>query len=224
MPIILSYIYFVVSHTVYRVVYYFSVMRTYRKTTPKVKNGRVQKKNQYRLTPNYWNTHQDVLQIDIEKPGKGYKHFLKKRDIIKFLQVLPNWEELNIELNAVILAEGGGPDGWYSRGVITICAWEKEKTTSLDVEYFHQHKEIFDRLQVKYEIKVNNVICHFTEGQIVAYQLLHIFLHELGHHHDRINTKTKTDNAPRGEKYAESYALKYEKIIWNRFFNEFKLI
>ena len=97
-------------------------MRTYRKTTPKVKNGRVQKKNQYRLTPNYWNTHQDVLQIDIEKPGKGYKHFLKKRDIIKFLQVLPNWEELNIELNAVILAEGGGPDGWYSRGVIAICA------------------------------------------------------------------------------------------------------
>ncbi len=52
-----------------------------RKTTPKVKNGRVQRKNRHELTPNYWNTRQDSIQIDIENPGKGYKHFLKKRDI-----------------------------------------------------------------------------------------------------------------------------------------------
>lgn len=52
-------------------------MRTQRKTTPKVKNGRVQKKNRHNLTPNYWNTRQGELQLDIEKPGKGYKHFLK---------------------------------------------------------------------------------------------------------------------------------------------------
>ena len=41
--------------------------------------------------------------------------------------------------------------------------------------------------------------------------------------HDRISTKDKMDNAPRGEKYAEDYALKYEKIIWNRFFEEFNM-
>lgn len=189
----------------------------------KVKDGRVQKKNRHTPTPNYWNTRQTELQVDIEKPGKGYKHFLKKRDIIKFLQILPNWEELNIELDAVILAEGGGPDGWYNNGVIAICAWEKEKTVSVERGYFDEHKEVFDRLNIEYEIKAKSIICHFTEEQIIAYQLLHIFLHELGHHHDRISTKAKIANAPRGERYAESYALKYEKMIWNRFFEEFKM-
>ena len=198
-------------------------MRTQRKTTPKVKDGRVQKKNRHDLTPNYWNTRQNELQLDIEKPGKGFKHFLKKRDIIKFLQILPNWEELNLELDAVILAEGGGADGWYSNGVLAICAWEKDKTVSLNKEYFNEHKEIFERLNLDYEIKSSGVICHFNEEQIVAYQLLHIFLHELGHHYDRISTKERIDNAPRGEKFAEDYALKYEKIIWNRFFEEFKM-
>lgn len=189
---------------------------------PKVKDGRVQKKNRHASTPTYWNTRQKELQVDIRKPGKGYKHFLKKRDIIRFLELLPNWEELNIELDAVILAEGGGADGWYSNGVIAICAWEKNKTVSLYREYFDEHRDIFDRLNVEYEIKAKSVICHFTEDQIVAYQLLHIFLHELGHHHDRISTKEKIA-VPRGEDYAESYAFKYEKIIWNRFFEEFKM-
>ena len=199
-------------------------MRTHRKTTPKVKNGKVQKKNRHDLTPNYWNTRQEELQLDVEKPGKGYKHFLKKRDIIKFLQILPNWEELNIELDAIILARGGDADGWYNNGVLAICAWEKDKTVSMNKEYFAEHKEIFIRLKVQYEIKSSSVICHFTENQIIAYQLLHILLHELGHHHDRISTKTKIDNGPRGENYAESYALKYEKIIWNRFFENFEMI
>jgi hypothetical protein len=199
-------------------------MRVQRKTTPKVKDGRVQKKNRHDITPNYWNTRQDELQLDTEKPGKGFKHFLKKRDIVKFLQILPNWEELNIELDAIILAEGGGSDGWYSNGVLAICAWEKDKSVTLNKDYFNDHKDIFERLKLEYEIKSSGVICQFNEKQIIAYQLLHIFLHELGHHHDRVSTKEKIDNAPRGERYAEDYALKYERIIWNRFFEEFKMI
>lgn len=198
-------------------------MRTHRKTTPKVKDGRVQKKNRHDLTPNYWNIRQEQLQFDIQKPGKGYKHFLKKRDIVQFLEILPNWEELQIELDAVILAEGGGTDGWYTNGVLAICAWEKDKTVSMNTGYFEDHKDIFDRLNVEYEVKTSGVICYFTEAQIIAYQLLHIFLHELGHHHDRISTKYRNDNAPRGERYAEDYALKYEQIIWNRFFETFQM-
>lgn len=197
-------------------------MRTARKVTPKVKNGRVQKKNRHERTPNYWNTRQDVLQLDIEKPGKGYKHFLKKRDILRFLNILPNWEELHIELDAVILAEGGGADGWYDDGVLAICAWEKDKHLIVDKQYFEEHQQIFERLRVSYRTTSNGVYCEFTEQQIVAYQLLHIFLHELGHHHDRISTKDRA-SLPRGERYAEDYALKYEKIIWNKFFEEFEM-
>jgi len=81
-------------------------------------------------------------------------------------------------------------------------------------------RRCFERLDVRYEIKRDGVICYFKEDQIKAYQLLHILLHEIGHHHDRINTKSKRSPA-HGEKYAESYAFKYEKIIWNRYFETF---
>ncbi|MDH6308949.1 hypothetical protein M2451_001593 [Dysgonomonas sp. PFB1-18] len=193
-----------------------------RRTATKVKNGRVQKKNNHKLTPNYWNTRQDVLQIDVEPAGKGYKHFLKKRDIIKFLEILPNWEEIDIDLNAIVLARGEyNTAGWYySKGVIGICAREKDTTQYLNLNFFYDHKDLFDRLELRYEMKKDYVICHWEEYQIRAYLLLHILLHEMGHHHDRITTKSKKYIA-RGEEYAESYAIKYEKIIWNRYFECF---
>jgi len=195
-------------------------MRLHRKTAPKVKHGKVQSKNRLGITNNYWDFRQDSLQIDLEKPGKGFKHFLKKRDVIQFLELLPNWEEIDIELDAILLAEGGDCDGWYEDGVVGICAWEKDMTSVMDVEYFIEHKHILKRLGVQSEKKGDDVFCHFTESQIKAFQLLHIFLHELGHHHDRINTKTK-EQIGRGEPYAEAYAGKYEKIIWDRYFDVF---
>lgn len=191
-----------------------------RRTATRIKKGTVQKKNRHAKTPNYWNTRQDEIQIDIENPGKGYKHFLKKRDIKQFLEILPNREEIDIEFDAVLLARGSYyRDGWYENGVVGICAWEKEMTKEYSLGYFKAHKEIFDRLEVRYTLKEDLVICDFTENQIKAYLLLHIFLHELGHHHDRINTKSR--KITRGENYAESYALKYEEIIWHKYFECF---
>ena len=191
-----------------------------RRTATRIKKGTVQKKNRHTLTPNYWNTYQSEIQIDTQAPGKGYKHFLKKRDIKLFLEILPNREEIDVEFDAVLLARGDFyTDGWYKRGVIAICAWEKEMTKDYSLGYFNAHKSIFDKLRVEYKIKKDCAICYFTENQIKAYLLLHIFLHELGHHHDRINTRSR--RVARGESYAESYALKYEGLIWNRYFECF---
>ena len=194
-----------------------------RRTATRIKNGSVQKKNNWTKTPNYWNTRQDEIQIDIAKPGKGYRHFIKKRDIKAFLEILPNRDEIDVEFDAVLLASGrDNLDGWYRNGVIAICAWEKEMEQSCTIEYFEAHKDIFIRLGVEYELKNDYVILHFNENQIKAYQLLHIFLHELGHHHDRINTKSKR-RCSRGENYAENYAFKYEEVIWNKYFEYFQL-
>ena len=57
----------------------------------------------------------------------------------------------------------------------------------------------------------------WTADQARAHQLLCTFLHELGHHHDRMTTKYK-QSADRGEKYAESYARRYTELIWDRYF------
>ena len=193
-----------------------------RRTATRIKNGSVQKKNRHTKTPNYWNTYQDDIQIDVEAPGKGYKHFLKKRDIKQFLEILPNREEIDMMFDAVLLAHASYYiDGCYRNGVICICAWEKEMTKKYSLGYFNDHKSIFDKLGVKYTVKKDYVICDFTENQIKAYLLLHIFLHELGHHHDRINTKSK--RIARGENYAESYAFRYEEIIWNKYFECFPM-
>ena len=62
----------------------------------------------------------------------------------------------------------------------------------------------------------------FTEKTARAHLLLNTFLHELGHHHDALNTKTPR-NANRGESYAEEYARNYADVIWNRYAQVFDL-
>lgn len=61
-----------------------------------------------------------------------------------------------------------------------------------------------------------------TDSQARAYQLLHIFLHELGHHHDRMTTKRQLSTS-RGEPYAEAYARRHEGLIWDRYLKVFGL-
>lgn len=197
-----------------------------RKTAPKVAGGLVLRKNNYKQTPNYWNTPQKDVIIDVEKPGKGYKHFLKKRDILKFLSIIPNWEEVSTGLDAIVLISGKDTDcdGYYNNdGVICISSWEKEMDVYINNGYYQAHKELFERLGVKATKKGNDYFCEFNEDQIKAYQLLHILLHEIGHHVDRIKTKSKYRSA-RGEQYAEDYAFEYEAKIWNAYQNEFNII
>lgn len=189
-----------------------------RRTATRIKKGTAQRKNRHEKTPNYWNTYQDEIQVDRLPPGKGYKHFLKKKDVIDFLELLPNREEIDYRFDAVVLARGSEfRDGWYRNGVIGICAWNKDKEVTWSIKYFNEHKDIFDRLGVSYIIKKDEVTCSFTENQIKAYQLLHILLHELGHHHDKMHTRSKRACA-RGERYAEEYAIRYEGMIWGRYF------
>lgn len=84
------------------------------------------------------------------------------------------------------------------------------------VDHYEDHKAVLDRLGVRSHPIENGVMCEFTEAQARAYQLLHILLHELGHHHDRMTTKSKV-RASRGEPYAEAYALRHEAMIWKRY-------
>ena len=122
--------------------------RINRKTTPKVAGGKPLKKNNHKLTPNYWNTIQDEVQIDERKSGKGYKHFLKKRDILRFIKLIPNRNRVSEDLDAIVLDKGGyGYDGIYNNnGVICISAWEKEQGILINEGYFEEHEELFKRL------------------------------------------------------------------------------
>ena len=60
----------------------------------------------------------------------------------------------------------------------------------------------------------------WTEAQARAFQLLHILPHELGHHHDRMTTRTRR-YAARGEPYAEEYANRVLDDVWPAYISRF---
>ena len=195
-----------------------------RKTAPGVKDGRVQKKNRAALTPNYYNTPQDVPAIDRERPGPGHRHVLKKRDIVDFISILPDWDELSKGLDAIVLATCEyDTDGWHTPGIVAVCAWERELWRVALPPYYREHKDFFKRIGLPtQQTRDGCYMCEFTEATVRAYQLLHVLLHELGHHHDRMTTRSKR-RASRGEAYAEQYARSYESTIWDRYAETFDL-
>ncbi len=208
-------------------------MRTgQRKSTPQVKGGKVQKKNDWGLTPNYYSHAQRDIVIDRKRPGAGYRHLLKPRDIRAFIAILPDWGELSVGLDAVVLAPGERNVGCYtfgyhSPGVVHICAWELGDWDDplwhdFSTESYHRDKAMYARWGVPCEPTHNGYLCKFTEATVRAHQLLQTLLHELGHHHDRMTTKSQT-HIGRGEPYAEAYALRYEAKIWERYQETFEL-
>jgi hypothetical protein len=199
-------------------------MRSYNpKSTPRVKGGRVQKKNNWTLSGDYYEIAQPMPVIDRLRPGKGYRHLVKQRDIHDFITLLPDWAELSRGLNAIVLAPGeSGVQGYHEPGAVHVCAWEEDLWTEEYRWYFDEHQDILAELGVEHEVNRQYVVLKWTESQIRAFQLLHILLHELGHHHDRMTTRSRFE-ASRGESYAETYARRYADQIWDRYLRTFEL-
>jgi hypothetical protein len=57
--------------------------------------------------------------------------------------------------------------------------------------------------------------CWFEPSTARDFMLMHVFLHELGHHHDQ---KTlRRGGASRGEDYAEAWAIEKERELWPKY-------
>jgi hypothetical protein len=85
-------------------------------------------------------------------------------------------------------------------GAIFLGAWPDDLWSEYPAPYFNDHQQIFDRLGVSYDRLEDRVMCRFTEAQARAFMLLHVFMHELGHHFDRIHQKHF--GSTKGEDYA----------------------
>ena len=183
-------------------------------------NGKVQRKNRSALTPTYFNTPQFSPVIDRLKPGFGYRHILKKKDVLAFIEILPDWKELSKGLRAVILAPGDNTcSGWYrSTGIVAICAWQRDLWWL--VRWSLEDDRLLKKIVVPCEQTPEGYLWKWTDSTIRAYQLLDVFLHELGHHHDRMTTKSQR-RCCRGEGYAEEYALRFADLIWERYLDRF---
>jgi hypothetical protein len=197
--------------------------RFHRVTAPRVIDGQVQRKNHTGRSPSAFTPrHRPV--IERAKPGAGYRHILRQQDVATFLDLLPDWEELSRGLNAVVLAEGQfNVSGWYRPGVVALCAWERELWREVYSSWYFQHADIFEQIGLPCEEQSDGYyLCKWTEPTIRAYLLLHVLTHELGHHHDRMTTKSQA-HCCRGEDYAEQYARRYQALIWDRYLETFDL-
>ena len=200
--------------------------RFHRKTAPGVRDGQTLRKNNWERSPSVYRDSQPQLVIDRRRPGEGYRHLLLKRDIERFIELTPNWNELSRGLDLISLDCGRSDcDGWYDRGAIGICAWPLEMSYPLKLSWYAEHRDFLTRIGARVEDTgpPDDVVIHWTLDTARAYQLCHVFLHELGHHADRMHTRAKTDNAPRGEPFAEDYAFDLEPLVLERYFAEFGL-
>ena len=193
-----------------------------RRTAPRVVGGKVQRKNRSARTPNYWNTPQVQPVIDRQRPGAGFRHLLKKSDVERFIRLLPKWGELSTGLSAILLAPGDDCYGWHRPGVVALCAWDIALWQWSTGDFFAGHVELLDRIGVPHEAADGGWLCKFEPATVRAFLLVHVFLHELGHHHDRMTTRSQR-RPSRGEHYAEEYARRFEPVILDRYFNEFGL-
>ena len=78
--------------------------------------------------------------------------------------------------------------------------------------WLQEHARILDRLEVERDRLGERWQVRRTEEQARSFQLMHVLPHELGHHRDRMTTRSKA-RAARGELYAERYACEvFERL------------
>lgn len=198
-------------------------MPPHRRTATRVKDGRVQKKNNWAAAArSIHETTQDEIHLERRDPGDGYRHLVTVGQLRTFLRLLPDWDELTVGLDAIVLDDGDqGCMGWCSPGVVAVCAWERDLWWhDSDPEFIAEHRAVLDLLGVPAVKAGGRIRVEWTEAQARAFQLLHILTHELGHHHDRITTQRQIHTG-RGEPYAESYALRVMDEVWPAYARSF---
>ena len=191
--------------------------------TPRVKAGAVQKKHRW----DYYEKEHAVRVGDGELPivwepaVRGCRHLVSEGDLRKFVGLVPQWPEYSVGLRGLVLGDGDDDSlGWHDLGVICINAWDSEIEQTWDREFFDEHQPILDRLMVPYELGDADVYCEFTKKTAAAFLLMHVFLHELGHHYDRMQTRAKM-HSPKGEPFAESFGNELADRMWIDYFRAF---
>jgi hypothetical protein len=191
------------------------------KTAPQVIHRKVHLRHRSRRGAPAAEGNAPPVPVVRQHPGRGFRHVLHASQVRAFLAILPDWDVLSRGLDNIVLAPGSDVrDGWHQPGVVAVCAWPRALWRTDCDRYFVQHSDLFARLGVPVEQTEEGWLARFTESTARAYQLLHVLLHELGHHHDRMTTRRRVRTG-RGEGYAERYALDYSERIWERYFKTF---
>lgn len=186
------------------------------KSAPKVRGGKVQKKNRTALSPDIYVHEPEILVVHRTRPSKGFYHVVSPSDVRRFVGIIPDWDASGQGIRAVVLTPGG--DDCYGRynsvGIVKLDAWPK-----VDRQYVPTRKAwLMSRLGFEPDAEGDEYL--FSREQARCFLLLGTFLHELGHHVDRMNTRSKADSA-NGEPFAIAYELRRQQELWDAYVREF---
>jgi hypothetical protein len=209
----------------------------------RVRDGRVLKKNNW--VPDhkdYYARRQSEIQIERTHPGPGYRHVVTVAQLRRFLEILPDWDELAVGLEAISIWRGSRRwFGWCNPGVVVIMAWPREMWTWVRVSWAAEISDLLELLEVQVVaddeeevaddvvgvriagqlVRSSYVELRWTEAQARGFMLLDVLVHELGHHHDRMTTRG--NDIPRGEPYANAYAQRVRTEIWPEYTRRFRI-
>lgn len=150
---------------------------------------------------------------------------MKVEDIKAFIAIIPDWEELSKGVDAIaLLPYDEFVYGTYNlSGIIKLRAWPAQLWSEMHLDVEARKDWLLKALQVEIEeLSYGGYLVKFTENQAKAFQLLGTFLHELGHHVDRMNCRGKHD-CPGGEPFAINFEHDMQKKVWPEFVRRFPL-
>jgi hypothetical protein len=125
-------------------------MPVHRRTAMKVRDGRVLKKNNWRLDPSdYQTVPQTEIRLDRRRPPEGSRHLITIAQLRRFIALLPDWDEVAVGLDAVVLDSADDCAGWCGPGVVAICSWPHELWEYWSAGMVAEHQAILDLLEVE---------------------------------------------------------------------------
>ena len=198
-----------------------------RTTTPRVKNGKVQRKNRTQNTELAGLLDNSRFNVIRFKPDGPYFHPVRQPEVYRFVELIPDWTQISKGLSACVLNKDGddvqqGASYERSYHAIWIDPFPKSLSTIWSHAFFTAHKTFVERLgaRVEFAESSSNITIHWTESQARAWQLLHLFLYELKVHAEYI-TLAKNRRFEHSNSVAEAYAFQTAEIIWDPYESEF---
>ncbi len=191
---------------------------TVRKSAPGVRGGKTRKKNRTALSPDVYVHDFESLVVQRMRPAKGFYHAVTPTEVRRFVALIPDWNDAFSGVKAVILTPGD--DECYGRynnaGVVKLDAWPKDEDA-----YVPPRKEWLIRAMGIEEPHGDiGWFLRLSRDQVRCFLLLGTFLHELGHHLDRISTRSQAD-ASNGEPFAITYEHRRQQELWPAYCREF---
>jgi hypothetical protein len=189
----------------------------------RVRAGQVAKKNNWVPDVNdYYARPQSEIQVERTDPGPGYRHVVTVSELRRFLEILPDWDELAVGLQAISIWRGNSEWlGLSNPGVVVITAWPREMWWLVEPSWIEGEAEILERLEVEViaDPESSHLEVRWTPPQARAYMLTDVLVHELGHHHDRMTSRS--GRLGRGEGYAVQYARRVRAEVWPEYVRRF---